>query len=353
MRITGLETTLFACPAGMDAGCVVELRTDSKHRGIAIAGSDLRGELAALTGRFLLGEDPRAAPALWQRMLDPRTPSARRARMRAAAALLDVALWDLKSKSNAEPLWKTLGGARPAAPVAARCGVLPLAAGAADTPVALQRRFGIRHFIVRLDRDGAVNRGLAAARRAMPRDAELAIDARGARTVVQAARLARQLERRLDPAWIEVKATRGNAAELKKAAGLMRAALCAGRGLGFPADFRTYFAAHSIDLVQVDLGVNGVTGALQLADSAFAFELPVMLCAARGNIHAQLAGAMPYVMAVEIASPGAPAGVLTTDVRIEGGCAIAGDAPGNGLVIDRAALARCCVDRLPARRRAP
>ena len=30
-------------------------------------------------------------------------------------AALDVALWDLKAKANDEPLWKTLGGARPRA----------------------------------------------------------------------------------------------------------------------------------------------------------------------------------------------------------------------------------------------
>jgi hypothetical protein len=64
----------------------------------------------------------------------------------------------------------------------------------------------------------------------------------------------------------------------------------------------------------------------------------VTLCEAPGNIHAHLAGVMPYFMSLEVldAQPSVP--IFTTDVRIEDGWAVAGDAVGNGLAIDGKAL---------------
>ena len=47
---------------------------------------------------------------------------------------------------------------------------------------------------------------------------------------------------------------------------------------------------------------------------------------------------MPYFMSMEVVDPAARWPVFTTDVRIEAGWAIAGDAPGNGLTVDRGAL---------------
>lgn len=362
MRITGLETTLFACPpagrrrtAGAPfAGCVVGLLTDSKLSGIAIGGSDLRVELAALTRQFLKGEDPRAAPALWQRMMDGRARSAGRAKTRAAMALLDLSLWDLKAKANDEPLWKTLGGSRPRVNAVASCSDGTLN----DTELVkwftdLAREFGFKSGMLRPGRDaGTDRRRLGRVRKALSSDAgepELAIDAAGNWTAEQAIRRAREVERRFDIAWIALAAPRRDATGLKKVSDSVRAALCAGRGLRFPGDFRPHFQERSIDLVQVDIGLNGITGALQLADAAFGFELPVMLCAAPGNIQAQLAGAMPYVMNVEVTAPRPTEELFTTDVRIEDGHAVAGDAPGNGLGLNRAALARAAVQKLPAR----
>lgn len=291
MRISGIESTLFATADA--AGCLVELLTDTGARGVAIGAADLRAECAALTRRFLKHADPRAAPGLWQHMLDGQARS-HSTKTRAAMALLDLALWDLKAKANGEPLWKTLGGARTTATITA---------------------------------PGTTS----------------------ACTPAQAIRRLRRIESRNDIPWVAVVATRGNAAALGKVSAAVRAAVCAGRGLRFPEDFRAHFRVRSIDLVQVDPAVNGITASLQLADAAFGLELPVMLCATPGNVHVHLAGAMPYLMNAEISmrSPRAP---YTDDVCIEDGCASAGDAPGNGIGIDRAALARYRVSKLPTRR---
>jgi Enolase C-terminal domain-like len=106
--------------------------------------------------------------------------------------------------------------------------------------------------------------------------------------------------------------------------------------------------AHALDIVQLRIGAAGITPALQRADAAFGLELPVVLCAAPGNVHAQLASVLPYCASVEVVEPLVAHGVYDTDVRIAGGEAIAGERAGHGLVLDPAALARASVAALPA-----
>ncbi len=109
-------------------------------------------------------------------------------------------------------------------------------------------------------------------------------------------------------------------------------AVCAGAGLATIGDFLPHFERRSADVVALDIGAVGITAALQIADAAYGLELPVTLAAAPGNIHVHLAGVMPYFMSVEIVDPRPATGLFTSDVRIADGWAVAGDAPGNGLV---------------------
>src|SRR5688572_5206395 len=122
MKVTGVKVTPYACPsaarpAGRRAhrGCVVELLTDSELTGIAIGVDGVGAQIERFVAEILLGADARAATELWQRMAD--VQAARRCEGLPATmiAVLDVALWDLKAKVNEEPLWRTLGGARPRA----------------------------------------------------------------------------------------------------------------------------------------------------------------------------------------------------------------------------------------------
>jgi L-alanine-DL-glutamate epimerase-like enolase superfamily enzyme len=288
-------------------------------------------------------------------MLDSSAGTRRGDRAGAAMALLDVALWDLKAKANREPLWKTLGGARPRPIAFASCIDGTLNEKETFARLArLAREFGCRSAVLRMASSAAADlRRLARARKILSRegvDPELALAAAESWSSARTIRRVGDIEKRIDLAWIAPAATGGGSRALKSISEGVRAAVCAVRGLLFPADFRPHFRERSIDIVQVDLRATGITGALQLADAAFGFELPVMLCDAPGNIQAQLAGAMPYVMNVEITEPLPPVDLFRSDVRIEHGRAVSGDAPGNGLVIDRAALARAAVDSLPARR---
>ena len=93
--------------------------------------------------------------------------------------------------------------------------------------------------------------------------------------------------------------------------------------------------------------MGGITAALQMADAAYGYELPITLASSPGNIDAHLGSAMPYFKNLEITDPVPPESFLSTDVHIEDGWAIAGDKPGNGLEIDHDALAKTKVDAIP------
>ena len=90
-----------------------------------------------------------------------------------------------------------------------------------------------------------------------------------------------------------------------------------------------------------------MTCALQIADAAYGFELPVTLGNAPGLIHTHLAGVMPNFMTMEVSDCEPVDGVFTSDVTVENGFATAGDKPGLGIEIDHDALERQQIDKVP------
>jgi L-alanine-DL-glutamate epimerase-like enolase superfamily enzyme len=149
----------------------------------------------------------------------------------------------------------------------------------------------------------------------------------------QTIRFVRTIEQNLDIAWVEGAARDWDFPGLKQVSDAIGCAVAVGRGLATPGEFLPHFHHRSADVIQVDIGVTGITGALQLADAAYGYELPVMLVAAPGNMHAHLAAVMPYFMSMEIVDPAPESPLYSTGVRIEQGCAVADHEPGHGLTV--------------------
>lgn len=314
--------------------CILRLCTDSGLTGIAIGTAAAAATARRLAKSVLAGADPRGVTGLWQQMTRAGASRGGHSRFR-AAALLDLALWDLKARANREPLWKTLGGARPRAHAHASC------AGrfrGDDELSAWFRHMASAHGLhagkLTVGRDGRADPN----RIALMRDAlsqaspypELMIDAGHRWSADQAIRRLRALERRFDLVWVEGIARASDARGLKRVSDAIAGAVCVGAGFAGIAQFLPHLRQRSADVVQIDIGAVGITAALAIADAAYGLELPVTLTAVAGNIHAQVAGVMPNCMSVEIVDPD-PLPWLQSDVRIAGGRAIAGDLPGNGL----------------------
>jgi L-alanine-DL-glutamate epimerase-like enolase superfamily enzyme len=347
MKVTGVKVTPYACtpervPAGKLAGngCVVELLTDSDLTGIAIGVDGARAQIERLVEGLLVGADPRGVTGIWRRMVEVQAARRREGLLNTSIAVLDMALWDLKAKANAEPLWKTLGGTRPRANAHA-AGV---ALGASDAELAdrLTREHGLRgaKLQVGLDEDADLERleiTRAALQRLVP-EPVLIVDAEQGWTPKQAIRRLRDMEMEFDVAWAEGVTRSWDFPGLKQVSEAIRGAVCVGEDLATLGEFLPHFHHRSADVIQIDVGAVGFTGALELADAAYGYELPVTLCEAPGNIHAYLAGVMPYFMSLEVIDPIPATPIFTSDVCIENGWAIAGDALGNGLVVDATAL---------------
>ena len=323
------------------SGCVIELLTDVGLSGYAI-GVDGAGAVIERLGKDLvIGIDPRAVTGTWERGRESHSASG--APFNEALAALDIALWDLKAKANDEPLWKALGGARPRATVHASGVDMTLSdEELSGWYVAMARDYGVRagKLQVGLDQDADLKR-LALVRAALlhsTSDPALTVDADQCWSPKEAIRKLREMEERFDLTCAEGVCRSWDFPGVKQVSNAIRGAVGVGEHLAGLEAFLPHFHHRSADVIQVDIAVHGITGALQLADAAFGYELPVTLCASPGNIQAHLAPVMPYFMSMEVVDPVPATRIYATDVRIEQGWAIAGDAPGHGLAVDRDAL---------------
>jgi len=356
MKITGVKTNVFrTATKGSTAGrsekdtspetihCLVELTSDVGLTGIAIGAPWARESIHSVVDELLVGEDPRAAAALWQRVGE-RLEHESRGAFQHLRAVLDLAVWDLKARERNEPLWKTLGGARPKANAyASWTDVNSTGETVAEWFGRMSRQHGFRNgklaagngLQTDLERIGLMRKALLPA---APQP-ELMIDAGGRWWPTEARRNIRKIESQFDLTFVQGATRHLDYLASKRLADSIGAAICVGRGVGPCSAFLPFFHHHAANVVEIDMLQHGITGALQLADTAFGFELPVTLAAAPGNVHVHLAAVMPNCMSVEVVDAGVGFGALSSGVRFESGWGTAGDAAGNGLKVNPEFLA--------------
>ena len=358
MKITGYTTTLYEfpldrrrgdanSPSGRTRGSsnLLELFTDEGLTGVAFGGGGAGPQIKSLVEGILIGEDPRHVTGLWKRMVDRVFKGGHGGLVNDAISVLDVAMWDLKAKANDEPLWKTLGGSNPAVRAYASGMDMPRADDEVEDwyrTMAVDYGFTGGKLKIGLDQDadlrriGRMKKGLE-----LTTDRpDLYVDANEMWSPKQAIRKVREMEEQFDIAWVEEPARRWDFLGLRRISDAIRAPVCAGENLDTLGDFLPYFHNRSADVVQVSWGMTGITGAMQLADAAYGFELPVTLGGSPGNLNAQLAPCMPNFLTLEVQNPTPDDGVMTTDIRIVDGQAVCGDQPGTGVSFDPEALAR-------------
>jgi len=356
MKITGVETRLYRDTAGRgqtDASpatvhCLVEVRSDSGLTGVATAAPWARESIHSLVDDLLVGEDPRAAAALWQRVGKGLERHSRGA-FQHLRAVLDLAVWDLKAKERNEPLWKTLGGARPRANACASWTDVD----SDDQAVAewfgyMAQEYGFRSGKITAGGNLQADvRRLGLMRKALLETAtepEIMFDAGGRWWPTEARRNIRKIESQFDLTFVQGATESLNFLAAKRLSDGIRAAVCIGRGLTQCSAFLPFFHHHAANVVEIDMLQLGITGALQIADTAYGFELPVTLTAAPGNVHVHLAAVLPNCMSVEVEDAGSGSEVYLSGVRFESGWGTAGDAIGNGLSLNREFLSRHSLD---------
>jgi L-alanine-DL-glutamate epimerase-like enolase superfamily enzyme len=351
MRITGYRTltTLHRwgrpigdvnghVASGVTRVPVVLVDTDDGHVGVGVGSHD------ALERVFpaLLGEDPRAVTALYDRMLAAVFKAGHAGATFGAIGALDMALWDLKAKSAGEPLWRLLG---------ARDRVVPGYASALDGPlddddlVRTHQRFAERGFTAvkikggldvgtDIRRLGLVRDLYTDGHRAAPR---LMLDANESWSRKEAIGHVQRIEEQVDLAWVEEPVRRWDVESHAMITRAVRAAVATGENLTGLEQFRPLIQAGAVDVVQTG-SVWGITHFLRVAALAHAFDLPVSPVGYNANPLAQAAASVPNHLALEVQDLDAPVG-LHVDHELVDGCVVLGHEPGLGIDVDELAIA--------------
>jgi L-alanine-DL-glutamate epimerase-like enolase superfamily enzyme len=347
MKITGVRTRLYEFdlarpisdandPAGRQrvTNLAVFVDTDEGITGVSMGSPAARSQIHGFVDGLLRGRDPRGVRGLWKLMVDAVFKGNNRGVVNDALSAIDVALWDIKAKANGEPLWKTLGATtRKARAYASDIGIglsdeesrsfyLSMAAKgihAGKLKVGLDHESDLRRLAIM--RDALATSG---------KTPELMIDSNEYWSPKQAIRHITDFERHFDLTWVEEPARRWDYRGLRQVSRSIRAAVATGENLDELSEFTPLIANEAVDVVEVGQGASGITGALQVADLAYAYELPVSLMNSPANFTAHIAAALPNHIMMEVAALGREV-AMTYDSRIEDGWVVLGDTPGHGM----------------------
>jgi L-alanine-DL-glutamate epimerase-like enolase superfamily enzyme len=363
MKVTGARTVLFQgelsralgdsnLPGGTSrtAASALILETDEGLTGLALASPSSVASIEFLLP-IVIGEDPRGVRGLWQRLVDQVFKGGHVGAAAEAISAIDVALWDLKAKAAGEPLWMTLGAKAEDTRVAAYASGLDLPL-TKDQLRAYYRDMAGHGFFrgklkVGLDQDADLER-LAIVREELSINSTrpaLMIDANEIWSPKQAVRRITEFESQFDLTWVEEPARRWDYRGLRSVSRGVRSAVASGENLQNVSQFVPLISNEAIDIVQISSGCGGITGALQVAELANAFDLPVAFMSSAGNFLAHVAAAIPNHSALEVIDLDWHRGVVHSDVRVEGGSILLGNAPGNGLSFDEQALKLALVEK--------
>ena len=323
---------------------ILTIITDEGISGVAPLGN---GQVNNLF-KVIEGKDPRETFTHWQNMIRYAFKGGDEGEVHGALSAIDIALWDIKSKINDEPLWKTLGGLNPKVRAYASGLDIPMNDKNLKEWYEKMASWGFDggKLKVGLNQDDDIRR-IGIMRDALKVNSDnplIMIDSNEYWSPKQAIRFISEIEQTFDLTWAEEPARRWDFIGLKKVSDGIKTAVCAGENLKTMGDFLPYFHYKSADVIQVSSGMGGVTTAMQLADAAYGFELPVTLGGSFGHVHAHMATAIPNFMIMEITQE-EPDPCMTWDVTFENGHAIPGNKPGIGVEINFDILEKIKVEK--------
>jgi L-alanine-DL-glutamate epimerase-like enolase superfamily enzyme len=315
---------------------------------IGTGGSSVCALLRDHLAPALIGRDAAQVEALWKDLFFLTHATAVGAITSLALAAIDTALWDIRCRRAALPLWKMAGGAQKQVPVySTEGGWLQLSQQQLVDEALIAQARGFRGAKVKVGKPTLAEdvARLEAVRDAVGTGFELMVDANQAFTVAEALRRAYAM-RDVMLAWFEEPLPAEDLGGHVALAAKATMPIAVGESLYHPAHFREYMQRHACSVVQVDCArVGGITPWLKVAHTAEAFNLPVCPHFLM-ELHVSLAAAVPNGTWVEYIPQLDP--ITTSRLSMRDGYAIAPDAPGLGIdwdtdAIERLALARATV----------
>ena len=314
-------------------GSFLEIFTDEGITGYSLIGNGYVEKLFPL----LEGKDPRSVIGLWKEMNDLVFKGGNEGERCDAISAIDLALWDLKAKIADQPLWKLLGSSTNSVKAYASGIDLNLTDDEIYKFYSRMADMGIDagKLKVGLDLDSDERR-LGIVKDALSKASDrpfLCIDSNEYWSPKQAIRFISKLEEKFDITWAEEPARRWDYNGLKKVSDNIKAAVATGENINDLAEFMPLIDNGAVDIVEIGMGTTGLTGAMKVANMAYAYELPVAMMNCPGNTMAHLATNLPNHMMMEVVDNGREL-FFNTDHHIADGKIILGDKPGFGIDVD-------------------
>ena len=330
---------------------IVRIRCDDGVEGvgytytIGTGGSSVVALLRDHLAPKLVGRDPDCIEAIWKDLFFHTHATAVGAITSLALAAIDTALWDLRCKRSALPLWKAAGGAQPRVPVYTTEGGwlhLPTEALVAQTLDAKAQGFrGAKLKVGKPHLAEDVAR-LAAVREAVGAEFEIMVDANQCFNVSEAIRRARAFEP-FALAWLEEPLPAEDLAGHVELAAHTAIPIAVGESIYHPSHFREYLERDACSIVQVDCArIGGVTPWLKVAHLAETFNVAVCPHFLM-ELHVSLTAAAPNAAWVEYIPQ--LDDITTSRLAIAEGFAVAPATAGLGIDWDFAAIDKRAVAR--------
>jgi len=274
--------------------CLTEIETDTGlvgHGMTAITEEEIiAAAITEVAGPALIGCDPMAIEALWDKLYWLLSPRGQTGYASHAIAALDIALWDIKAQALGLPLWQLFGGARSKVPVYATFGFgfLDREQLAAAAKLWVSRGFKRlkmtvgQHALARRDEPRTLDdvitedlRRVAAVREAVGPEVKMYVDANCGLDLFHAAKLAKQMEQ-YDITFFEEPITQNdvrNMADLRRRTSIP---LACGQNEGLAFRFRDLLVNNAADVLQPNVTISGgYSQCLKIAGMAQAFNVPI------------------------------------------------------------------------------
>src|SRR5579875_1727087 len=305
---------------------------------VGVGGSAVRALIEEGLQPVVVGSDPSAIEALWQRMWWRLHYGGRGGPASLAVSAVDIALWDLKARRAQAPLWRMLGGFDPAVPCYAG-GIdleFPLGALLRQTDDNLAKGFRAIKMKVGRPRLSEDVERVRAMRTHLGPDFPLMADANMRWSVDEAIRAARAMaDQQL--VWLEEPTIPDDVAghaRIVREGGLP---IAIGENLHTLHEFTAMIAAGGVTFPEPDVtNCGGITVFMKVAHLAEAHNLPLTSHGAH-DLTVHLLAAVPNRSYLEVHGFGLDR-YIEAPVRIIEGDAIAPDRPGHGVAFDWTAL---------------
>jgi D-galactarolactone cycloisomerase len=296
---------------------------------------------------LLLGDDPTATEALWDKMYVLTRWYGRKGVAMSTLGALDIAFWDLKGKALGKPVYKLLGGERATAPAYASGLFWHDDVSALEQEAGRHRQRGFRRVKTRLGRNPEYDlAALAAIRRGVGQDGDILVDGSHRYDLETATAMGKALAAE-KVFWFEEPFPPEEIDAFVALRPRLTVPLAAGENDFGVQGFREMLRAGALDIAQPDVcRAGGITECLRIgqmaANAGVRIATHTWSDAVALIANAHLVAALPNGVTVEVDQTGNPFidELLVEPLQIKNGLLHLADAPGLGIEVNRESLKR-------------